>query len=78
MMLVKKELNVNQIAALMSFVFNLGEVHFAESTLLKVINKDANDFNGVKEEFMRWNHVNGVVSNGLTRRREGEFNLYSN
>lgn len=69
-----------QFIALMSFVFNFGEVKFATSTLLKKHNEE--DYKGAGEEFERWvyakNAVNGkkVVLPGLVTRRREEKKQY--
>lgn len=72
---VKKPLNQNQFDALVSLVFNIGSGHFGVSTILKLINKNPYDL-GIFSQFLIWNHVKGVVSNGLTARRHKEAELY--
>jgi lysozyme len=59
-----------QFDALVSFVFNVGAGNFASSTLLRKLN--AKDYTGAADEFLKWNHVDGVVEGGLTTRREAE------
>lgn len=71
---VKQPLTQNQFDALVSFVFNLGSGNFVKSTLLKKLN--AGDYTGAAEEFGKWNNVNGVPSNGLSRRRAAEKALF--
>lgn len=73
--LVKVKLSDNQFSALVSFVFNLGETKFRDSTLLKVINSDPHSLN-VAIQFRRWVYADGKVSSGLIRRREAEVKLY--
>jgi lysozyme len=68
-------LTQNQLDALTSFVFNLGEGNFAGSSLLRKIN--AHDFDGAAREFGRWNHAAGKEFAGLTRRREQEAALFT-
>lgn len=76
---VKVDLTENQFSALVSFVYNLGEGNFAESTLLKKINKK--DFDGASNEFLIWNkaRVGGklIELKGLTNRRKAESNLFN-
>lgn len=76
---VKVGLNPNQYAALMSFVYNIGEPQFSDSTLLKRLN--SGDFAGAANEFDRWNKttINGqkVVSKSLVNRRLIEKNLFN-
>ena len=69
--------NENQIAALTSFAFNIGMNAFNRSTLLKLVLHNANDFEKIKSEFIKWNKVNKDISTILTRRRNAEFLLYS-
>lgn len=73
--LVTVELNDDQHAALVSFVFNLGAANFGGSTLLKRIN--AGDFEGASLEFPRWNRAAGRVMAGLTKRRLAEAALFA-
>jgi lysozyme len=67
-------LNQNQFDALVSFTFNLGVGSEAHSTLLKDINSE--DFAGAADQFLQWDHVDGVVDPGLTRRRFAERALF--
>ena len=72
--LVKVELNDNQFAALVSFVFNLGIAAFSHSTLLRDLN--AKNYNAAAEQFLRWNHAGHKILPGLTRRRRAERQLF--
>jgi lysozyme len=72
--LVSVPLNDNQFGALVSFVFNVGAGNFASSTLLKLLN--AGLVNEAAEQFVRWDHVAGVSSLGLLRRRQAEQGLF--
>ena len=71
---VKVELNKNQFAALLSFVYNVGEKQFSKSTLLKKLN--ANDYLGASKEFPKWKYAKGKVLQGLINRREAERQLF--
>ena len=75
--LIKVELNQNQIDALISFVYNEGTGQFRDSTLLKVINNNPNDFGKIKIQWLRWVYTDGVKLKGLEKRRNVEFLLYS-
>lgn len=75
--LIKVELNQNQIDALVCFVYNIGIGQFKDSTLLKVINKTPYEFLAVKNQWLRWVYDDGVKKNGLIKRRNVEFLLYS-
>lgn len=72
--LVKAPLNNNEWDALVSFVFNVGGGNFQTSTLLKKLN--AYQYSAAADEFEKWNHVNGVVNKGLSRRRGAEHDLF--
>jgi len=76
--LVTVPLTDNQLGALTSFVFNLGQGNFSKSTLLRKINMS--DFAGAADEFDKWIYatVNGVKTklNGLVVRRKLERSLF--
>lgn len=65
--LVKVPLNAHQKAALVSFVFNIGEGAFAQSTMLRLLNQKM--YREAADQFPRWNMANGKVLRGLTNRR---------
>jgi len=75
---VDVELNVNQAAALLSLVYNIGIGAFSGSTLRRKLN--AGDYTGAAKEFMKWNKetVKGkkVRSQGLENRRLVERDLF--
>lgn len=72
--LVKVELTVNQMAALVSFCYNVGCGAFYKSTMRKKINtgKPAAD------EFLRWDKISNKKLTGLTLRRRAEHELFLN
>lgn len=76
--IVTVNLNGNQLAALSSFAFNVGNGNLANSTLLKKLN--AGDFEGAANEFERWvkGTLNGVKVTlpGLVTRRKAEKELF--
>jgi len=76
---VKVPLNDNQLSALISFVFNLGDQRLKKSTLLKKLNES--DYVGASKEFIRWNkgEVDGVLTviDGLTTRRVIETKIFT-
>jgi lysozyme len=72
--LLKIKATENQLAALVSFSYNVGVGNFASSTLLKKFN--AKDFIGASQEFAKWNKSNGKVLNGLVTRRKREAELF--
>lgn len=68
-------LTQNQFDALVDFVFNLGSGNFQSSTLLRLLNQG--NYVGAANEFPKWNHSNGQVVAGLTRRRLAEQSLFN-
>ena len=64
-----------QFDALVDFTFNLGCACLANSTLLRAVN--AGEFDGAANEFLRWDHVSGMVVPGLLRRRQAEAQMFS-
>lgn len=73
--LVKVPLTRNQLSALTSFVFNVGEGAFRTSTLLRLLNSGEPSAR-VAEQFGRWKYANGKVLPGLVRRRDAEAKLF--
>lgn len=67
-------LNQDEFDALVDFAFNCGITAFANSTLLKYLN--LGDLKRVEAEFLKWNHTNGQINAGLTRRRVAEEKLF--
>ena len=80
--LLTVQVSDNKFAALVSIAYNVGldidddtkAEGLGDSTLLKKVN--AGDFAGAALEFAKWNHDNGKVVAGLTRRRAAEAKLF--
>lgn len=68
-------LSSNQLAALTSFIFNVGFSAFRRSTLWKLIRKNPNDPD-IARQFAQWKYAAGKVMPGLVRRRREEATLY--
>ena len=72
-------LTLNQIVAILSFIYNSGESGFRTSTLLKDLK--ARDFQSAVEEFKKWCHVTvdgkKEVCKGLVNRRLKEVKLFN-
>lgn len=64
------EVTQGQFDALTSFTFNLGGHALMGSTLLEKIWQG--DLQGAEDEFLKWDHVGGLVNAGLLRRRTAE------
>lgn len=65
----------NELCALISFVYNVGNGAFARSTLLRKLNGGFTRAQ-VAEEFKKWNKGGGKVLAGLVRRRTAERELF--
>ncbi|MDN7893033.1 lysozyme [Burkholderia cepacia] len=72
--LVKVVLTPAKKAALVDFVYNVGETNFEGSTLLKRLN--AGDYQAAADEFPKWNLAHGKVMPGLVTRRARERDLF--
>lgn len=59
-----------RVAAILSWVYNCGLGNYRISTFKKRI--DAGDWEGAREECVKWNKAAGRVLLGLTRRRVAE------
>jgi len=68
------QVNDNQYAALVAFVFNIGEGNLRQSTLLKKVNN--NNMVAAAAEFDKWVFAGGKKLPGLMRRREAEKQLF--
>jgi lysozyme len=75
--LVKVPINDNQLIALSSFAYNVGDGQdgLAGSTLLKLLNSGA-DINTVAAQFEKWIYAGGKVNTGLKNRRTAEKKLF--
>ena len=69
------KLKAHQLAALISFTYNVGIGNLSNSTLLAWVNSNP-DYSRIPEQFRRWNKGGGKVLNGLVRRREAEVSLW--
>lgn len=68
------EANENQFSAMVCLAYNIGLGAFEKSHLLSKF--QTGDTEGAAEEFLRWNHAQGIVVEGLTRRRTAERELF--
>lgn len=71
---VKVVLNDNQLGALTSFVYNIGEGQFVKSSVLTYINE--NKFDSVPGRMALYRLNDGKVMPGLVRRRSAEGTLW--
>lgn len=63
-----------QFSALVDFVYNEGEGHFATSTLLKLVNQRR--WLEAEAEFKKWIYAGGEKLAGLVTRRENEAKIF--
>jgi GH24 family phage-related lysozyme (muramidase) len=73
--LVRVPISDNQLLALSSFAYNIGEGAFAGSTLLKLLNNGTNK-ETVARQFDLWVNAGGKVNSGLKGRRSLEKSLF--
>jgi lysozyme len=69
------KLTKNQLEALTSFTYNVGEGAFKRSTMLRLIKADPTD-QQIRAEFARWVLAGGKRLPGLVTRRAEEAALY--
>ena len=72
---VGMQLQDNEVAALVSFIYNIGEGKFAASGVRRFLLKGERE--KAIEAWGRWNKAGGVILAGLTRRREAELSLFT-
>lgn len=72
--LVDVPLSQNEYDALCSFVFNIGESAFMQSTLLRKLNNL--DYEGAADQLPRWSYAGGKQLQGLLNRRRDERLLF--
>lgn len=72
--IVNVQVTDNQMAALVSFAYNLGVHALAGSTLLRLVNQ--RDFVGAAAQFQRWDRAGGREVPGLLQRRHDEADLF--
>lgn len=72
--LVRVPLNTNQRAALISWVYNIGETQAASSTLMEALN--AGEYDAVPGQLARWVYDEGRIIKGLQNRRADEIALW--
>lgn len=65
----------NQKAAIVDWVYNLGEGNLLSSTMLKCLN--ANNFSAAMDELVKWDKAGGEELAGLLTRRQAERKLFS-
>jgi len=72
---VKVPITNNQLLALASFTYNIGETAFAKSDLLRFLNAGISKVI-VAKEFDRWVNAGGKLNEGLKGRRNAEKSLF--
>ncbi|RKR82665.1 lysozyme [Mucilaginibacter gracilis] len=72
---VKVPINQNQFNALVSFAFNVGTGGVEHSSLLTAINSKASETE-IRLDFAKWNKVQGIANDVLTKRRKMEADLF--
>lgn len=70
---IKVPLYQHEFDAYVSLAYNIGAGNFCHSTLVKKLN--AKDYAGACSEIKRWNRAGGKVLQGLSKRREKEYQI---
>lgn len=73
--LVAVKISDNELCALVSFVYNVGNGAFGKSTLLRKLNAGS-PRTAVALEFAKWTKAGGKQLEGLVRRRKAEAALF--
>lgn len=68
------DIGQNRYDAMVAFAFNVGGHRLERSMLAKLVRRRL--FFLAAQEFLRWDHVNGEVIEGLLKRREAERDLF--
>ena len=69
---ISEQVNDNQYSALICLAYNIGLSAIKTSGVVRAVN----DHEDPSDKWLEWDHVNGVVSDGLRRRRAAELKLY--
>lgn len=72
---VKVPISNNELCALISFTYNVGNGALAKSTLVRKLNA-GRPRREVADEFLKWVRAGGRVLRGLVRRRKAERELF--
>lgn len=68
-------LTQNELDALACFTYNVGCANFKNSSMHMFLSRG--DYQRASQEFPKWDHVKGVVVNGLLNRRLAEQALFT-
>lgn len=71
---VKEDVTDNELGAMTSLAYNIGQTSFARSTLLRRFN--AGKKGEAADQFLAWNRAGGRVMQGLTNRRRDEREVF--
>ena len=77
---IKVSLSQNQFDALVCLAYNIGTKNFANSTVVKYINDPkfrSPTYPDLESAWKAWNRLRGKISNGLIKRRQYEWDMYS-
>lgn len=77
---IKVSLSQNQFDALVCLAYNIGTKNFANSTVVKYINNPkfrSPTYPDLESAWKAWNRLRGKFSNGLIKRRQYEWDMYS-
>ena len=71
---IKVQVADNELGALTSLAYNIGQTAFAKSSLLRLLN--AGEKGQAAEQFLAWKKAGGKVMQGLLNRRKDERRVF--
>lgn len=76
---VTASITQNEFDAMVILAFNIGQVAFANSSVLKMVNNPnaKTSYKNLEAAWKAWNKSQGVANKGLTNRRQSEWNIYT-
>lgn len=74
--LVTSNINQSQFDSLVSFCYNIGIKGFTGSSVLRLVNKNTDDYERISGAFQLWSKAGGKTIQGLLNRRIKEANLF--
>jgi len=72
----RDDLKQHEFNALVSLAYNIGTGGFKTSTVHRLVNEKTSG-EPLKKAFLMWNKAGGKVLDGLTKRRQLEYNVYA-
>jgi len=76
---VRSDITQNEFDALVILAFNIGVGGFSSSSVLKLVNNPLGitPYSSIEDAWKAWNRSEGKIMNGLIKRRQCEWDIYS-